>query len=187
MGVQVSVRGIKRLHDVRVMSFSRLFFGLLVLSVFVVPLFVPEVFCADGVDVAAFAIDRAEVAMVSAYAVVLDAEQVGVNVSGLLAELNVGGEYLVEAHVWFGLGNFENATHLADLCFGAVVGVEREAVELKKEAEVLRVNDHVLRMVGSMVGVVIVVFLGFVGWRVFKRRYRRRFLGLRPEVGSGES
>jgi len=144
------------------MSFSKLFFVLLFLSVFAVPLFVPGVFGADGEDVAVSAIDRAEVAMVSAYAVVLDAEQVGVNVSGLLDTLNVGGEYLVEAHVWFGLGDFENASRLADFCYGVVVGVGREAVELGNEAQGLRVNDRVLRMVGSMVGVVGVGFLGFV-------------------------
>ena len=32
-----------------------------------------------------------------------------------------------------------------------------------------------------------VVFLSFVVWRVFKRRYHRRVLEMRPEVVSGES
>jgi len=169
------------------MSFSKLFFVLLVLSVFAVPLFVPGVFGADGESVAASAIDRAEVAMVSAYAVVLDAEQVGVNVSGLLAELNVGGEYLVDARIWFGLGDFENATRLAGLCYDVGEEVSNEAHGLRNEAHGLWVTDVVVRMTGSMVGVVVVVFLGFVVWRVFRRRYNRRVLGLRPEVVSGES
>jgi len=187
VGVRMSMCGIERLGDVGFMSFSRLFFVLLVLSVFAVPILVPGALGADGEDVAASAVDRAEVAVVSAYEAVLDAERAGADVSGLLDRLNVAGEYLAEAHVWLGLGGYESATRLADLCYDAVEGVGSDAVELRSEAHGLWVADSVVRMTGSMVGVVVVVFLGFVVWRVFKRRYRRRVLGLRPEVVSGES
>jgi hypothetical protein len=183
----MSVRETRRLSDVSVMSVSRLFFVLLILSVFAVPLLVPAVFGVDGEDVAVLAVDRAEAEVASAYEAVLDAEEAGADVSGLLAELNVAGGYLAEAHVWLGLGDFDNATRLADLCYDVVEGVEGEAFGLESEAHALGVTDSVVRMVGSMVGVVVVVFLGFVVWRVFRRRYCRRVLGLRPEVVSGES
>jgi hypothetical protein len=183
----MSVRETRRLSDVGVMSFSKLFFVFLILSVFAVPVFVSGVFGVDGEDVAVLAVDRAEAEVASAYEAVLDAEDAGANVSGLLAELSVAGGYLAEAHVWFGLGDFDNATRFADLCYDAVVDVGSEAFELRSEAHGLRVTDSVVRMTGSMVGVVVVVFLGFAVWRVFKRRYRRRVLELRPEVVSGES
>jgi len=187
VGVQVSGCGIERLRDVGFMSFSKLFFVLLILSVFAVPIFVSGVFGVDGADGAASAVYRAEVAVVSAYEAVLDAEEVGADVSGLLAELNVAGGYLAEAHVWFGLWDFDNATRFADLCYYSVEDVRSKAVELKNEAHSLWVTDSVVRMVWSLIGVVVVVFLGFVVWRVFKRRYHRRILGLRPEVVSSES
>jgi len=169
------------------MSFSKLFFVFLVLSVFAFPVFVSGGFGVDGEDVAASAVDRAEESVVLAYEAVLDAEEVGADVSELLSRLNVAGGYLADAHVWFGLGDFDNATRLADLCYYYVEDVRGRAVELRNEAHGLWATDLVVRMVGSIVGVVVVVFLGFVVWRVFKRRYHRRVLGLRPEVFSGES
>ncbi len=183
----MSVCETKRLSDVSVMSVSKLFFVLLILSVFAVPVLVSGVFGADGEDVAASAIDRAEVAVVSAYEAVLDAERAGADVSGLLTRLTVAGQCLAEAHVWLSLGDFDEATRFADLCYDAVEDVRNEAYGLKNENHALWVTDSVVRMTGSMVGVVVVVFLGFVVWRVFKRRYQRRVLEMRPEVASDES
>jgi len=189
VGVQVSVCRIRRLREVGGMSFSKLFFVFLILSVsvFVVPVFVSAALGADGEDVVVSAIDRAEESVVSAYEAVLDAEEVGADVSELLDRLNVAGEYLAEARVCLGLGDFDEAVRLADLCYDVVEGVEGEAFGLESEAHALGVTDSVVRMVGSMVGVVVVVFLGFVFWRVFKRRYSKRVLGMRSEVVSGES
>jgi hypothetical protein len=176
-----------RLSDVIAVSISKLFLVLLILSVFAVPVLVSGVFGVDGEDVAASAVDRAEAAAASAYEAVLDAEEAGVDVSGLLAELNVAGRYLAEAHVWLGLGDFDEATRFADLCYDAVEDVRNEAYGLKNEGHGFWVTDSVVRMTGSIIGVVVVVFLGFVVWRVFKRRYHRRVLGLRPEVAKVES
>ena len=183
----MSVCEIERLGDEGFMSFLKLFFVFLVLSVFAFPFFVIGGFGVDGEDVAASAVNRAEVAVVSAYEAVLDAEDVGADVSDLSAKLNAAGGHLASAHVWFGLGDFDNATRFADLCYEAVVDVRNEAFELESEAHALRVTDSVVRMTGSMVGVVVVVFLGFVVWRVFKRRYSKRVLEMRPEAVSGES
>ena len=170
-----------------VMSFSKLSLVLLILSGSVAAVFVSDVFGVDDENVAASAVDRAEGAMASAFEAVLDAEDAGATVSGLLDELNIAGGYLAEAYVWLGLGNFDNATRFADLCYYSVEDVRSKAVELRNEAYGLWANDLVVKMIGSIIGVVVVVFLGFVVWRVFKRRYCRRVLGLRPEVVSGES
>lgn len=184
---QINLCEIKKLRDVDVMSVSKLFFVLLILSASAAPIFVCEAFGADGEDVAASAIDRAEEAVVSAYDAVLDVEQAGANVSGLVARLNVGGEYLANAHILYELGDYDNATSFANLCYGVGEEVRNEAVELKNEAYGLWVNDLVVRMTGSMIGVVVIVFLSFFGWRAFKRRYRKRILGMKPEVTKDES
>jgi len=178
---------IKGLHDVDIMSVLKLFIVLLILSVFAAPIFVSGTFAAYSENTAASAIDMAEAAMVSAYEAVLGAEQAGANVSGLLARLNVAGEYLANAHIWHGLGDFENATRFANLCYDIGEEVRNEAVELKNEAHGLWVLDLLLRMTMSIVGVICVVFLSFLVWGAFKRRYYKRVLGMKPEVVSGES
>jgi hypothetical protein len=176
----------KRLGDVGFMSVSKLFFFLIVF-VCAVPVFVSGVSGVDGEDLAVSAVLDAEVAVASAYEAVLDAEVAGADVSGLLDRLSVAGGYLAEANVWLGLGDFDEAVRLAGLCVDAVDGVSAEAFGLEGEAHALWASDVVVRLVVSMVGVVVVVFLGFVVWRLFKRRYSRRVLGLRPEVVSGGS
>jgi hypothetical protein len=65
--------------------------------------------------------------------------------------------------------------------------VGSEAFELRDEAKRLGETDFVVKTFGSVGGVIAVVFLGFVVWRVFRQRYCSRVLRLKPEVVSGES
>jgi len=167
-------------------STSKLLLILAVLSLFLLPVLISKV-NASSEGMAASAINQAEESVTSAYEAVLDAEQAGANVSGLLARLNVAGEYLANAYIWHRLGDFENAIRFADLCYDVGEEVRNEAVELKNEAYGSWVTDLVMRMTGSMIGVVIIVFLSFLVWGAFKRRYKERVLGMKPEVVSGES
>ncbi len=163
----------------RISVFSVFLFLLLLVSF-------PWVGAVDEAD-SALGLADAEEALVSAYNAVLEAEDAGANVSGLLVRLNVGGEYLAEAYVWYRLGAYENASRLTGLCHEAVGDVRSEAVGLKDEAVRLGDADFVMRLVGSVVGVVIVVILGFVVWRAFRRRYNKQVSRLKPEVVSDES
>jgi hypothetical protein len=138
-------------------------------------------------DVVALQLADAEETLDSAYDTVFEAEEAGANVSGLMVRLNVGGEYLSKAYVWYRLGVFENASRFADFCQEVVGDVGSEAVGLRDEAERLAREDVLVRVFGSAVGVVVVVVLGFLVWGIFKRRYRKRLLGFRPEVVSSES
>jgi len=138
-------------------------------------------------DVVTLGLADAEEALGSAYGAVLDAEEAGANVSGLLDRLNLGGEYLAEAYVWYRLGASENASRFAGLCREVVGDVRGEAVGLKSEAHGWWVLDVLVRIIWSVGGVIVVVVVGFVVWRVFRKRYLKRVLGSRPEVVSGES
>ena len=138
-------------------------------------------------DVVALQLADAEEALDSAFDAVFEAEEAGANVSGLLVRLNVGGEYLSEAFVWFRLGVFENASSFAGFCREVVGSVSGEAVGLRDEAERLAREDVLVRVFGSAVGVVVVSISGFLVWGVFRRRYRNGLLRFRPEVVSGES
>ena len=142
---------------------------------------------ASSEDVVTLALTEAEEALASVHEAVLEAEQAGANVSGLLDKLNLGAEYLAEAYVWYRLGVSENASRFAGLCYEVVGGVSSEAVELRDEAKRLGDADFVVNMIGSVVGVIVVLVFCSVAWLVFRRRYRRRVLGLRPEVAYGES
>ena len=159
---------------------------LLVLFAFVPPISVLKVY-ASSQDVAVSAISQAEEVLASAYEVVLEAEQAGADVSDLLARLNVAGEYLASSHVWYELGDYTNATRFANLCYDVGEEVRNGAYALKNKAYGLWATGLVVRMTVSIVGVVVIVFLSFVGWRAFKRRYHKRVLRMKPEVVSGES
>jgi len=164
-------------------------FKLLVISVlllFLLPVFIPWV-SASSEDVATLSITQAEETLASAFEAVLDAEMAGANVSGLFGRLNIAGEYLSEAYVWYRSGDSENASRFAGLCYDVVEDLKSEAVELRDETKRLGDAEFVVTIFGSVVGMIVVVVSGYVVWRVFKRRYRRQVLGLRPEVVSGES
>jgi len=166
---------------------SRLRF--LVVSVFLfslVSVSVPWVSAANG-DLAPLEVAEAEEALASAYEAVLQADEAGADVSGLLDKLNVGSEYLVEAYIWVPLGDSENISHFAGLCYDIALDVHSDAVEAIDEARNSEMNEFVLVMLGSVAGVILVVVLCSVGWHIFKKRYYKKVLGLKPEVVFGES
>ena len=168
------------------MSSLRSCFISCILLVFVAYAFVFTAFAA-GESSAASAVAMAEADMVSAYEAVLEAEQVGADVSVLLVRLNDAGESLAEAEVAYRLGDFDESVRLADLCSVISQEVKSEAGELRVQAYGARYFDMWLKIAGSLVGVVVVGLGGFWAWRVFKRRYYRRVLEMKPEVAKNES
>jgi len=154
---------------------------------FLASIFTTEILAANSEDTAATSIEGAENALVSAHQAVLEAEQVGANVSGLLAQLNDAGEFLAKAHMAHTLGDFDEAIRLASLCSEISESVKDEADEMRVKAYDLRVMGSWLTMSVSLVGVVVVSFGSFWGWRVFKRRYIRRVLKMKPGVAKDES
>lgn len=169
------------------MSTSKFFVVFSVILVFLFPFFVFEGFASEDEDVAELAINRAEDAVASAYGAVLEAEQVGANISGLFAQLNVVGALLAEARVSYRLGNFDEAVLSASYCSEIGESVSNEADKLRFEAYESRVMDLWLTATESLVGVVAVVLGSFFGWRAFKRRYYRRVLTKKPEVEKDDS
>jgi len=138
-------------------------------------------------DEASLALTNAESTLVSAYQKVLEAEEAGANVSGLLVRLNEAGGFLARARMAYTLGDFDEAVRFASSSGDVAVEVQNSAVGLRD----LALGDGVQRLwftlVGSVVGVVLVVLGCFWVWRVFKRRYYRRVLGMKPEVATDES
>jgi len=138
------------------------------LAVFV---FVSPAFAESSEESASTDIVSAEVSIVSAYEVVLEAEQAGGNVSGLFARLSEAGEFLAAARMSYGNDDFDDATLFANLSGDIGEEVENEAYELKDRAQ----NDGFQRMwftnLGSVSGVIVVGLGSFWVWRFLKRRY----------------
>ena len=157
------------------------FFLFLLLSVYV-----PWVGASSESSVADDLYDAEEV-MALAYEAVLEAEKEGANVTVLLSKLNLGGEYLAEAYVWYRLGDFDNAGRFAGLCVDVVGDMKGEVVGLREEAHGWWVLDVLVRLTWSIFGVIGITVLGFVVWRVFRRRYEKGILMLKPEFVAYES
>ncbi|MCW3977751.1 MAG: hypothetical protein NWE77_07450 [Candidatus Bathyarchaeota archaeon] len=168
------------------MSSLRCFFTATILGVLVVCAFVVTAFAADESS-AASAVAMAEADMVSAYAAVLEAEQVGANVSLLLVRLNDAGESLARAEVAYRLGDFNASVDLADVCAGISEEVKSEAYEVRNSAGNANVQRMWYTMIGSTSGVILVILGSLWFWRIFKRRYFRRVLKMKLEVTKGES
>jgi hypothetical protein len=160
---------------------------LIILLVFVSPFFVSAALAEASENEAASALVNADGVVGSAYQAVLKAEEEGANVSSLLARLSEAGDNLAHAHMAYGLGNFDETTRFADLSRNIGEEVRSEANELMGSARAEGAQRLWSTATGSVIGVIVIVFGSFLVWRVFKRRFYRRVLGMRPEVGADES
>lgn len=164
------------------MSGSRFIAVLFVLSALIFSFFVLGVNASEVEDAAVLAVDTAGEAVVGAYRAVLEAEQVGANVSGLVKMLNVAGEHLAKANMCLRLGDFDSAIENADLCSGIAGGVEADAGELKKLVPQERRQHFLLSVIGSMIAMGLIGVGGVISWYVFKGRYYRRILEMKHKV-----
>lgn len=151
-------------------STSKLLILLIVLA-FSASVFMSETFASSSEDTATTSIERAENALVSAYQAVSEAEQVGADVSVLLAELNLAGEFLAEARMAYRLGDFDNATSYAYLGRYIGEGVEVKAYELKDSEWRENIQRMWWTIMGSVLGVIVIASGSFWVWRFLKRRY----------------
>lgn len=131
-------------------------------------------------DQASTAIDRADSAIASAYQAVSEVEEVGANVSGLLKDLNFGAEALAKANMLYRTGDFDEAVYFAELCYDVVVEATADANGLKDLVGAERNQRFLINSLASTFGVGFAILGGILGWRLFKRRYYRRVLKMKP-------
>jgi len=117
------------------------------------------------------ALADAEANVVSAYKAVLKADEAGANVSGLLVRLNEAGGLLTRAHAAYGLGDFDYALELANLCQERLSGFVAESDGLRETAIQDHYRDFFVNVVGSVLGAVGVVCGGLFVWFRLDRRY----------------
>lgn len=168
------------------MSTPRFLATLMIIFFLSLQFFVFEGAASSSEDAAELAISNAQKVLSAAYTSVLDAEKVGANVSILLGRLSVAGDLLAKAQVAYRLGSFTEAVQWADLCYETGGDVKNDAYEMMLDAQGVHTTDLWVKLFVSFVAVIAVVFGSFLGWRVFKDRYYRRVLGMKPEVAKDE-
>lgn len=142
---------------------------------------VPACFAVDAPE-AGEAIGQADRDLIAAYVKVAEADDAGADVSELLNELNSAGTYLSRANAAFNAGDYEKASVLATDCSNSVKGVASEAAILKSYAQGVHINMILSAVFVSIIGVVLVIVLGFIGWSFLRRRYFKGILDKQPKV-----
>ena len=133
------------------------------------------------------AISRAESKVISAYKSVLEAENVGANVSSLLFRLNNSSMLLSKAQMQYRIGNFSEAVGFADQCYDSLNGIETEVNGLRDNAIMDRKQRMLISAVGSTLAISAVIFASVFGWRFFKDKFHKRVLEMKPEVQANDS
>ena len=157
----------------------------LVVLMLLAVLFVPGCFAVNAAE-ANTVIGQAERDLDSAYVAVAEAEGAGADVSALLSKLGGAGDFLSAAYAAFRTGNYTDAAELAMDCSTAVERVVRDSAGLEADAEAARGNSLLFAVVVSLVGLVLLVVLGFLGWKLLKRRYFKQVLDMKPQVEEAE-
>jgi hypothetical protein len=143
----------------------------------------PLVCASINREVAASTISEAEQSMAQAYEAVLNAERFGADISGLLVRLNDAAALLFDARMAFDVGDFEEATLLAESTSEVGYEVVDEAELLETEANNAQVYRSWWFMVISALGVSVVLVASLLGYQYFKRRYYQRLSKMKPRVG----
>jgi len=141
----------------------------------------PSSFAVDAVE-ASSVINEAYSSLNSVFAVVVEAESAGADIGGLLVQLRDAGAFLSEANSAFREENYEVARSLAMECIRVVEGVAPEVVRLAEEAEIEKTDSLILAVVGSSIGLVLLLVLGTAGWSYLKKRFYGRFLEMKPKA-----
>lgn len=123
---------------------------------------------SEGEAVAAVAVAGERIVL--CYDAVAEADDVGANVTALLARLGEAGELFSRAELSYGRGDFDSAVDFADQSESKLDGFVAEADALAGKAVQEYYWDLVVTFGGSVVGVVVVVCSGFVVWHFFKKR-----------------
>ena len=120
-------------------------------------------------------------AVEQAFNAVLDAEKVGANVTGLLAQLNVAAGVLAQAENSFRTGDFNTSATQADSVLPIAQEVTNSA-HAKQAALVSGQNAFWFTIAFTEIGASVFVLVLFLVWRRFKRGYMKKLFGLKPEV-----
>jgi len=146
--------------------------AVLILASFV--LCVPSGICTDIAEVdAKYSIVAAQGELTLCYQAVANASNTGANVTGLIYILDQAAANLSMADLAFGVGDFNSSKSYATQSLNLLVqnDVVSQADALKNEASQAAFWGFMINIVGSLVGAVAVLVVGFVLWVKLGKRY----------------
>lgn len=128
------------------------------------------------------ALNDADETLASAYLVTLEAEDAGADISSLLIQLDEAGVFLASAHMSYRSEDFNQAIDFANSARNIGEEVQKAADGMKNLALIENVNHWDLIILITFIWVVLTILGSFLGWHVFKKRYFKRVLKMKPEV-----
>lgn len=129
-------------------------------------------------------IEEAKAKLQEAYNATVEAERIGAEVSEALENLNNALEYIIQAEILTAQGDTEQTTFLTD----ASIQLSEETLvltkDLKQQAEVLRYVNSIIYVVASIVLLALSLLALFIGWRIWKRYQRKKFMRMRIKASA---
>jgi len=161
---------------------KRLIVGFAAFSALIILCCVPVCLAASS-DEALQAMEHAESELASAYVAVAEAHDAGANVSELVGRLELAGAWLTSARNAYRVEEYDESYSHAVNCNASVNGIVYEASILKGDAQRSYYEGMFLTAAFSGVGLCILLISSLLGWRLFKKRYIKRVLEMKPKVG----
>ena len=158
-----------------------------ILLIFLISLYVGPTFAMYSSNEALMSIVEARSAIEDAYEAVFDAEEMGANVSELLEVLNFGAYELSQAHIAYRIGDFDNVVYHANLTLDLVQDIAIQAEELQDNASLEKKQMLYLASSSAIIVIIVICLVGFVSWRLFKKRYNQQISSMKPEVTTNEA
>ncbi|MHA2131264.1 MAG: hypothetical protein ACW99L_14960, partial [Promethearchaeota archaeon] len=135
----------------------------------------------DAVD-ALNVINQAELKLNSVSLIVSDAYDLGVDVSRLAEKLDIAGYFLSKAYLALRNSDYEISISYAMDCIDSVEEFETEAELLEINANSAKNDNFILTILGSSIGLFLLLIIGFFGWKLLKKHYSRQVLEMQPKL-----
>lgn len=140
-------------------------------------------FCvATDENEASLKISEANSALKIAFKSVWEAERVGANVSGLVSDLKIAGNFLAEAEIAYAHGDLNGTLSNAGRCIAIANSVWNDATTLNNSASADLWRIFWLTLTFSSVGAIVFVIFLIQIWGWFKRLYFKKIMKMKPEV-----
>jgi hypothetical protein len=139
-----------------------------------------------GVAQADASTDSAQLALITAYEALLQAEDVGANISAAVKSLNSASDLLAQSHNAFRQGRHVESLLYAQNSSQTSNRVYAEAKQLEASAKQQKNNSLLFTATVSSVSLVALFAASWFGWRTMKTRYVRNILDKTPRARSNK-
>jgi hypothetical protein len=154
---------------------------------FVLLSFINPCVIASSEDEATRILYEAEETLSSTFEAVKEAETNGAEIEGLSELLKDATLLLAQAYNSFKIKDFEKVENFGNLVIEIGNKVKATALSLKEFKSDLPAKELSGTIIESSIAVIIIIFLTFFSWNLFKRLYYKRKMVMKPQVISFEN